>query len=174
MTPARLPEILAASRLFALRAAVVAQLKALVPDVEIKSHPGKIDMSDVIEQDVFATPSIVIALTHFRPDSRLSDAPDLVAKFVAYVVVENMTIDGKLVYADEIGPAVCDAIACFLARATPDTQWGLTDIGTPEDVEAQPVFTAKSFAKGVCFYAVSWKQTLYACGEPLFGGGDDV
>ncbi len=174
MSPLALVDILAASRLFALRGAIVAAFKALLPEIEIKGHPGKIDLSDVIEQDVFVTPSIVVALTRMKPDPRMSDAPDIVAQMTAYVVVEPMLIDGKRVEPDEIGPALCDALAVFLARGTPDTQWGLPEIGLPEDVEAQPVFTAKSFAKGVCFYAVTWKQTLYAFGDPLFGEGDDV
>ncbi|HRY03654.1 MAG TPA: hypothetical protein P5256_11025, partial [Beijerinckiaceae bacterium] len=105
---------------------------------------------------------------------RLSGSEDDCAHLAAYVIVEDTIVDGKRVERDEIGPAICDAIAHFLSQPNKNPMWGLEDVGLPEDIAGQPVFTAKTFARGMAFYAVTWRQELFARGVPMFGEGDDV
>lgn len=90
------------------------------------------------------------------------------------MIVEDTILGGKRYERDEIGPALCDHIAHFLTRADAAPMWGLEDVGSPEDIAGQPVFTAKTFSRGMAFYAVTWRQEIYARAEPMFGGGDDV
>lgn len=170
--PPTLLEIIAASRLHELREAAKDGLKTIVSGVEVRSHPGRLDLSDVVAEDTFVAPSILVALTKFTPDPRLSGAEDDCAHLAAYVIVEDMVLDGRRYERDEIGPALCDYIAHYLVKAAP--MWGLEGVGVPDDVVGQPVFTAKTFARGMAFYAVAWRQDIYARGEPQFGGGEDV
>ena len=172
--PLTLLEVLEASRLHELRQAVIARLKTLIAGVEVRAHPGKIDLSDVVAEDTFVAPSILVALTRFTPDMRLSGSVDDCAHLAAYVIVEDTVLDGRRYERDEIGPALCDAIAHYLARPGPEAMWGLEGVGLPEDIAGQPVFTAKTFARGMAFYAVTWRQDIFARGEPMFGEGDDV
>lgn len=172
--PPTLLDVLAASRLHELRQAVAAGMRNLVAGVEVRTHPGKIDLSDVVAEETFVAPSIVVALTRFTPDPRLSGAEDDCAHLAAYVIVEDMVLSGRRYERAEIGPALCDHIAHFLARIDKAPLWGLEDVGSPEDIAGQPVFTAKTFARGLAFYAVTWRQEIFARGEPVFGGGDDV
>ena len=172
--PLSLSDVLEASRLFELRQAVVAGLKTLIAGVEVRAHAGKIDLSDVVAEDTFVAPSILVALTKFTVDPRLSGSEDDCAHLAAYVIVEDTIVDGKRVERDEIGPAICDAIAHFLSQPNKNPMWGLEDVGLPEDIAGQPVFTAKTFARGMAFYAVTWRQELFARGVPMFGEGDDV
>ena len=174
ITPVALADMLAASRQFALREAIVGRLATLFPGVQVKGHPGKIDISDVVAQDIFTTPSINVAIVRSKNDPRLSSADDIEVSIAAYVVVEDMEIGGRLATRDEIGPAICEALMLYVSQPDASGQFGLTDIGLPDDVQSHPLFTSKSFAKGAAFYAVTWKQEIFAVGEPLFQGGDDV
>jgi hypothetical protein len=51
--------------------------------------------------------------------------------------------------------------------------WGQSNIGLPETAPApefRPVFTSRSFAKGIAYYAVTWSQMLIETGAPPFPG----
>lgn len=154
-------QILQAARIFALREAIVAGVKPLFADIEVKPHPGKLDISDVVAKDVFAPPSIAIATTRVKPEGRLSGADDFTVSVTAYVVCEDMMVAGARVERDEMAIAICEALLVALTNDDA-TRWGLEGVGPAEDAEAAPLFTAKSFTQGVVYYAVTWKQTLYA------------
>jgi hypothetical protein len=156
-----LAEVLAASRVFALRGAAVAKFAARFPEVAVTPHIGKLDISDVLAKDMFAPPAIAVAATRFDARDRLSGADDAEAHFTAYVIAENKMIGGKLVKADELALALCEAL--LVALSDPDfARWRDDAIGPPEDLLAQPLFTIKAVEKGALYYAVTWRQTLYA------------
>lgn len=165
MTPRPILDLVAASRLFDLRRAIVATLSWLFPDVQVVAHPGKIDMSDVIAGGVFAGVSMHVAATRLPADAgtsagQMASAVDL----AVYVVAEDRSYGEpkRLVTRDEIALALCDALKELLEQPSGSaSRWGLSDVGYPVAVEAKPLFTAKSYAKGLVFWAVTWRQDVY-------------
>lgn len=166
MTTLARVDILEAARLFPLRSAIVDRFAARFPDVEVRAHPGRLDMGDVLEKGVFAAPSIAIAVNRARPDPRLSQADDLVAEITAYVVCEDMMIAGRRVERDEFALALCEAM--LKALADNDFTHFVDDLSDVDDAKAEPVFTMKTFEHGTVYYAVTWKQTLCAVADPAF------
>lgn len=162
-------ELLAASRLFAFRTAVVDTLATVFPECEVKAHPGKLDIGDVDAKDIFRAPALAVAITR-QPaaDGRMSGTRDTPVDVTVYVVVEDLALGDppRLVTRDELGLALCDGMLAFLAM--PAARWGLADIDFPSEAVAQPVFTALSFERGTAYYAVTWRQTLYGLGEPIW------
>ncbi|MBX3506841.1 MAG: hypothetical protein KF895_15280 [Parvibaculum sp.] len=176
-----LAQRLATSRVHALKMAIVATLQGLYPECEVKAHPGRLDIADIVEKDMFRAPALAVAVTRLRPpERRLSGTRDLTVELAVYVVVEDGPIIGangepQLVYRDEIGAALCDGLLQdldfnpqFAAEdARIDTRWGLEDISVPEQPEAKPLFTAVSFERGTAYYVVTWNQTLIGLDDPF-------
>jgi len=166
MTPLSRGEILSTGRLFALRAAIVAAFAALMPEVDVRTHPGRLDMGDVLEKGVFVAPCVAVAVSRAKDAARLSRGDDLVAEITAYVVAEDLMVGGLRVERDEFALALCETI--LRALADDDFAHFARDAGPPEEAEATPVFTMKSFEHGAVYYAVTWRCTLYAVADPAF------
>ncbi|WP_170145873.1 hypothetical protein [Rhodoplanes elegans] len=165
--PATIAERLAASRLVGFLPAVEAALKPLFPGVTVRSHPGRIDVSDLIEKDIFLAPMIAVALTRWRGPVGVGGDWRLGLECAAYVVTEDMASDGRVTPRQEVAFALSHGILDVLADFT-TSRWGLQSITSPEDAEARPLFTSETFAKGSAFYAVTWKQSLIGLGpDPL-------
>jgi hypothetical protein len=166
-------DLLANARVKALRDAIVTRLKTRFVDLEVKAHLGKLDISDVLEKSSFNPPSIAVAATRTRPGVRLSGADDFVVDFTAYVVTDDLLVGGRRVERDEMALAICEAL--LIALSDDDfTRWGVENVSPPDDAEAKPLFTIKSMTQGVVYYAVTWKQTLYAVAPANFFTGDDA
>jgi len=173
VTPLTRADLVANAHVKAARDAIVAKLRTLFVDIEVRTHLGKLDISDVLEKSIFNPPTIAVAATRMKPDGRLSGADDFVIDFTAYVVAERVLVEGRRVEGDEMALGICGAL--LVALADEDfARWGLEDIGPPDDAEAKPLFTIKSIAKGVVYYAVTWKQTLYAVAPANFFTGEDA
>lgn len=148
--------------------AVEATLKPLFPGVTVRQHPGKIDVSDILEKDVFVPPMLAIAATRWKLDGNLDGSFDIEIEAAVYVVTEDTAIAGKAVPRQEIAHALSQGVLEVLGDF--DAQrWGLArGIGSPQKVEARPLFTSEVFAKGAAYYVVSWSQTLCGFGaSPL-------
>lgn len=175
LSPVTTAQMLEASRVFALREAIVRRFCERFPDVEAKAHPGKLDMGDVLSRDMFRPPAIAIAATRLVNDDRLSGSDDLRVQMTAYVITEDQMIGDeppRLAKRDEIGIAICEAIVVSLSDDE-WASWDLENIAAPDGVESQPLFTMLSYERGTVYYAVTWKQTLLALGEAdFFTGGD--
>jgi hypothetical protein len=172
VTPLTRADLVANARVKGARDAIVTTLKTLFVDIEVKTHLGKLDISDVLQKSIFNPPTIAVAATRTKPDGRLSGADDFVVDFTAYVVTEDLLIGGRRVGRDEMALAICEGL---LLSLTDDdfSRWNVEDVGPPEDAEAKPLFTIKSVAQGVVYYAVTWKQTLFDVAPAnFFTGGD--
>ncbi|MCC3246141.1 hypothetical protein LG047_12555 [Methylocystis sp. WRRC1] len=161
------------ARVHALRDAIVAALAARFADIEVKAHYGKLDISDVMKKGVFNAPGVYVAATRILPDGRLSGADDFEAQMTAYVVAEDLMVAGRRVERDEMALAICEGL---LKALTDDdfARWGVENIGEAREASAAPLFTARDFAQGCVYYAVTWKQTLYAVADASFFTGDDA
>lgn len=164
-----LEQLLAASRVFAFREAIVATLRPLFVGCEVKSHLGRLDMQDVeAEQSPFVAPSLNVAVTRVPTAlGRLSGYRDQPVEVAIYVVTADQAVGRRgLVLRDELALAVTDGVLAVLEDVEL-SRWGLADIDPPEDASAQPLFTAKSWDRGTVFHAVTWRQTLYTLGKPI-------
>ena len=170
MTGVSRVDLIQNARIFRTREAIVSALKTHFEDIEVRAHPGRIDMADVLAKDVFAAPSIALAITKATPAGRLSGADDVTAEITAYVIARDAMVGGTMVTRDEFALAICEGL--LIALSDDDfTHWS-GNVGIVEDAVATPVFTMKSFENGTVFYAVTWKQTLYAVPPANFFTGD--
>lgn len=162
MTPMTRAEIVVAARVFALRTAIVDSLATALPEVTLRAHPGKVDIADMLAKDVFVTPSINVAVTRASCDERLSQADDLGLEIAFYLVADNQMIGGRLVTGDEFALALME----WCVKALADdafTRWGLDEtISCADEVKGSPLLTVKSLERGAVYYAVTFRQTLYA------------
>ena len=129
-------QLLANARVFTLRNAIVEQLETVFADIPVVSHPGKLDISDVLAKATFTTPSVAVGATSVKPDGRLSGADDFVVQLAAYVIAAPDMVAGARVEGDEMALAICQAI---LAALSDDefASWTLSDIGTADRARRQ-------------------------------------
>lgn len=161
-----LAQLLGSSRAFEFRTAVVAHLTSAFPQVAVKALPGRLDISDLDRKDLFAPPAFGVAVSRVRPaEGRMSGQRDVPIEVVVYIVVEDQLVDGRLVFRDELGLALCDGLLGFLE--TPEGRWGLDDIGMPEDAEARAVITVGTEKEGTAYFAATWWQMLFSQGQPF-------
>lgn len=161
-----LVELLATSRAFACRAAIVETLKAAFPEVEVKPLPGMLDIADFDRADLFAPPAFGVAVTRIRPaEARMSGLRDVPVQIAVYVVVEDRLVGDRMAWKDELGLALCDGLLAMVE--TPAARWSLTEIGMPEDAEARAIVNYVTENRATAYFAVTWWQMLYAQGVPF-------
>lgn len=164
--PRTLAQRIAGTRLASLPTAVVAALRPLFPGMTVRTHPGRIDVADVAAGDIFNPPMIAVSVINASGPVQVAGQFDLVVECAAYVITEEMAIDSRSTPRDQVALAVCQGLLEILADMDAP-RWGLDSITSPTDMRAQPLFTAISYEKGFCFYAVTWRQTLFAEGHPM-------
>ena len=162
--PLTLTQIVAFSKIHALQTAIVKTLETLFPDINVKSHPGKLDIEDIVAKDVFNAPALAIAIIRQTEHGRLSASRDVTVSVSIFVIVEDMAIGEPplAVYKDELGHGICDALTCLL-NGRDSSRWGYqdSDIAFPADVKAMPIFTIASADRAAAIYAVTFEQTLH-------------
>jgi hypothetical protein len=163
IAPATLSERLENSALAGFIAAVEATLKPLFPDVTVRQHPGRLDVSDIIEKDIFNPPMIAIAATRWRETGDLDGSWNLEIETACYVVTEDVAIGGKAWRRQEVAHAISQGLLDILGDLDAP-RWSLQSISQPVKVEARPLFTSETFAKGSAYYVVTWEQTLSGFG----------
>lgn len=167
IAPRTLAQRLVDARVAQLVSAIVANLKPLFPGVEVRELPGKIDISDIIAGDVFPPPMIGVTFSRVRQPIHVGGSYDLPVELVAYIVTEEMAIDDRAERREAIAHAIGFGLFEILADFDAP-RWGLTSIRLPEEPEMRPLVTAESYAKGVAYYALTWRQALLGMGaDPL-------
>ncbi|KPF98809.1 hypothetical protein IP86_10795 [Rhodopseudomonas sp. AAP120] len=159
IAPATLAQLLELAPLKRYLDAVEASLKTLFPDITVRQHPGRIDVSDIIEKDIFTPPMLAVAATRWKLDGDLDGSWALEIEPAVYIVTEDMAIGGRAVRRQEIAHALSQGVLAILGDL--DAQrFGLTNIGSPQKVEARPLFTSEVYARGSAYYVATWSQTL--------------
>ena len=172
---ATLAEMVAATRLDATLAAIVASLGALLGGVTVVLHPGKLDINDVVAKAIVQPPGVAVGYTRVRelgdPGGTFSAGIDA----VAYIVVEDLALPGPPPRAVErtlVGHAIGMQILRIL-RDLDAASWGLLAIEPPQmepPPELRPLFTMRSAEQATAIYAVTWTQALVQEGTPFFDG----
>lgn len=164
--PMTLSARIAASRLSPLPEAVASTLRPLFPGVTVKTHPGRIDIEDVLAGTVFAPPMIAISVVGADPSLDLAADYSVIADCCAYVISEDMAIGNFSVGRDQVALAMCQGVVDVLADLD-TSRWSLAEITSPEAIRIRALFTQLAFEKGVAFYGVTWRQKLFALGEAM-------
>lgn len=162
-------ELVRSCRITTLRDAIVSSFANALPEVEVKGHPGKLDFADVVAKDMFRCPGLAVTTARAHPADRLSGANDLDVDVTIYVIAEDMMLGspGRLAKRDEVAWALVSAVMDMAADPA-ISRWALADIGYPEHIEGKPLFTAITYERGTVYFAVTWRQRLYAATSPLW------
>ena len=172
--PKSLSDLIALDPVFAFQTAVCETLKTLFPDIDVKRHPGKLDVFDVIEGETISAPSMLIGWSAIKTPRDVTGAYELPIDFAAYIVAEDYadreqkrSIDRQQV-AFAIGSRLLDILQ------DPDLQcFGQSKVlppATKPEPTLRPLFTATAHGKGTAYYAVTWQQTLVGLGPDFLGG----
>ncbi|ACE99240.1 conserved hypothetical protein [Rhodopseudomonas palustris TIE-1] len=166
--PATIAQRLDRAALVIFLDAVEARLKVLFPDVTVRQHPGRIDVSDIIEKDIFNPPMLAVAAVRWKFDGDLDGSWNLDVEVAVYVITAETVVGTKAVPRQEVAHALSLGVLQILGDID-GHRWGLQcGISSPEKVEARPLFTSETFAKGAAYYVVTWTQGLYTLGgSPL-------
>lgn len=165
-----LSELLTEDPLAPVQAAIVRTLDQLLQGVRVVSHPGRVDLSELLEKTVASAPGVGIGWSRVRRAMVLDGSYGAHVEWVAYIVAEARAIGGKRIEKEEIGLAIgtqilrilADEEACF---------WGRGGILPPEQQpapELKPLFTVRDASNGTAYYTVTWTQLVADIGEPLF------
>ncbi|MGF3027837.1 hypothetical protein ACQVP2_34220 [Methylobacterium aquaticum] len=176
IAPATLSEMIASTGFEEVRKAAVAELARLLKGVTVMSHPGKLDMNDVLAKAVVSAPGVAVGWGRLRAVRDLGGTYGLPLDFVAYIVTEDRAVGAgaaaRRVERDLVAIAIGTRILRILAD--PDTaSWGLTGLSAPlpdPEPEMRPVFTMKTAEQGTALFVVTWTQMLVDQGPALFGG----
>jgi len=166
IAPMTLAERIAASRLAPLPAAIAATFRPLFLGVQVKTHPGRIDVADVLAGDVFLPPMIAISVVAADPEVQTPADYSVHAECCAYVICEDMAIGNLSTGRDQVALAMCQGVADVLADLDAP-RWGLASITSPDTIRIRPLFTQLSYERGIAFYAVTWRQRLFGLGAPM-------
>ena len=170
IAPASLTDLVAADPLAPIKTAIRDRLAAAMPGVAVVSHPGKIDISEVVAKAVVPAPGVAVGWSRIRAARIVDGGYRLVVEWTAYVVVEDASIGGKRVERETLGLAIGSRLVALLEDPDNHT-WGCGNLLPPEAdprPELRPMFTVRDVAAGAAYYAVTWTQTLVDVGTSLF------
>jgi hypothetical protein len=170
IAPVALSDLLAADPLGAMKSAIRDRLAALLPGLAVVSHPGRIDISEVVGKSVVATPGVAVGWSRIRALRIVDGGHQLAVEWTAYVVVEDAAIAGRRVEREALGLAIGSRLVAILEDPDSHT-WGCGNVLPPEAdprPELRPMFTVRDVTAGAAYYAVTWTQTLVDQGASLF------
>ena len=167
-------QLLEADRLSPARDAIVATLDALLMGVHVRGHPGKLDVADVLQGDIVPTPGILVGWTRIRAAGATAGHFAMSVDWAAYIAVEDYADRGAQRRYDRevVGMALGRRLVAIL-HDDDVPSWGLDRVGFPEAdpaPEFKPLFTAKSYARGLAIYAATWRQLIVCEGESYADG----
>lgn len=172
IAPAALADLVAADPLAPIKTAIRDRIAQAMPGVTVVSHPGKIDISEVVGKSVVTAPGVAVGWSRIRVGRIIDGGHGLTVEWTAYVVVEDASIGGRRVEREALGLAIGSRIVALIEDADSHT-WGCGNLLPPEAdprPELRPMFTVRDLAAGAAYYAVTWTQTLVDRGASLFAG----
>lgn len=168
--PRTLAQLLENDPLAPVQAAIVATLGALLSGVRVVSHPGRVDLSELLAKTVATAPGVGIGWSRVRRAMHLDGSFGAQVEWVAYIVAEARVVDSRRVEKEALGLAIGALILRVLADETAFF-WGRDGILPPElqpMPELKPLFTVRDAENGTAYYTVTWTQIVADVGETLF------
>jgi len=170
IAPATLQQIMAADPTANTHNAIVDTLKSLLKGVSIVSHPGKVDIAELVGKTVVQAPGVGIGWSRIRPAMLADGSYSASVEWTAYIVVEAAMVGGKRVEKEHVGFAIGGQLLKILNDPIVAT-WGMVGITPPETSpapELKPLFTVRDQSQGTAYYTVSWTQQVVDIGAGVF------
>jgi len=172
--PADLATLLDAEPITTLSLAARSVFDTQIGGVSVVSHPGKLDIYDVMTRDLVRAPGIALGWTQIKATRETAGHYCLPVEFAAYIVVEDYAdrTRGRRIPREQVALAIGTRLLAILND--PDlADWGLADVNLPladPAPEFRPMFTATAYQKGTAYYAVTWTQEIVDLGPDFLGG----
>jgi hypothetical protein len=171
MNPVSLDQLLAADPIASLQKVIVSTIKTQILGVTVINHPGKVDISELIEKTVVPAPGISIGWTRARAAGLSDGSYGLAVEWVAYIVAAARVVGLKRTEKEEVGIALGarllailnDPVVSFWGRTS-----GLMPVSETPVPELKPIFTVKDAAQGTAYYTVTWTQVIPDVGQTYF------
>lgn len=170
IAPASLDQLLSIDRVAPMQAAIVSQLRTLLPGVTVTAHPGKVDLSELISRTVVQAPGIGIGWSRIRDVMLADGAFCLSVEWVAYIVAEARVVAQRRVEKEAVALAIGGRLLEILSDQVASL-WNLTQVLPVADnppAELKPLFTVKDASQGVAYYTVTWTQIVADLGRDIF------
>lgn len=170
IVPRNLAELLANDPLEPVQRVIVQTLSALLTDVRVVAHPGRVDLSELLAKSVATAPGIGIGWSRVRRAMYVDGSFGALVEWVAYIVVEAKLVSGKRVEKEAIGLAIGGQLLRILADGE-KCFWGRPGIMPPErqpEPDLKPLFTVRDAANATAYYTVTWTQIVADVGTSLF------
>lgn len=149
------------ARVNAYRAAVVATVKAAMPDLrECAEQFGRFDLGE-LETNSVRQPAVRVAVLNAKVKTAAAGQVDADLTCAAFIVTEGKDRDRQ-------AWTIAEAIAVLL---NPSQLFGIFKMGSPTQVQIQPVISAKVKARAVSIIAVEWRQELRQLGDNIWDQG---
>lgn len=154
-----------------VREGIVDTFQSLLSGVSISSHPGKLDISDIVALDIKKLPAIMVGWTRQQITPEMANHFGLNVEFTAYIAVNDMAqvAAKRRINREDVAAAIGSRLLQILSHDAHNT-FGVSNLLSPSDdkpAEFKPVFTSKSYAQGVAYYAVVWTQTIIDQGNSI-------
>ncbi len=167
MNPVTLSALLTNDRLAGMQIAITSTIDALIEGVRVVAHPGKVDISELLQKTIVTAPGIGIGWSRIRRAALTDGSYSLLVDWTAYIVAEAAVVGLRRVEKEQVGLALGSRVLAILADQSASF-WGLTGILPPEESpapELKPMFTVKDMQQGTAYYAVTWSQAVADLGE---------
>ncbi|MCO5083081.1 MAG: hypothetical protein M9955_15670 [Rhizobiaceae bacterium] len=167
-----LGQMLASNVLSDTQEAIVATLTTLLPGITIRKHPGKVDISELVNASVVAAPGVGLGWSQVKYAGMADGSFCMAVGWTAYIVAEAMVNNDRRVEKEQVGLAIGTQLIKILSddEASFWNRTGTLPIGfngLPEP-ELKPFFTIRDAAKGTAYYIVTWTQIIADVGETTF------
>lgn len=170
IAPKPLNQLLATDALGPLQASIVSTLATLNPGVNVVAHPGKVDISELVNKTVVKAPGLGIGFSKIKTGQQADGHFWLAIEWVAYVVAEAKVVGNRRIEKEAVGLAIGGRVLEILADLE-TSLWGRTGVFPPETTppaELKPLFTIKDQSQGVAYYTVTWTQIMADQGDSVF------
>ena len=168
--PATLDQLLASDPVGEMQTAIVASLKSLLPGVAVVTHPGKVDLSELVAKTVVQSPGIGVGWSRMRAAGLTDGSFNITVDWVAYIVAEAKSVASRRVEKEAVALAIGTRLLAILGDIG-NSNWGMEGVLPPEATpipEAKPLFTVKDASQGTAYYTVTWAQVLVDLGTGDF------
>jgi len=146
------------ARINAYRAAVVATIRASMPELrQAEEQFGRFDLSE-LERTMLPAPAVRVAIIKARARNQPPAAIEADLSCAAFVITDGRD-------RDRHGWAIAEGIVTILHSGQ---LFGLTRLGAPSNVEIQPLVSLQLRQRGASIMAVEWRQELRQLGEGIF------
>jgi hypothetical protein len=159
------------STLTEFRAGIANTLRAdpRLAGVTVFEHGGDYDLHEV-KRYASRTPAVIVSLVRVECETDHGGIP--LADILTVCMV--LTADKKGLNKDISSMDVAHALLNILCRQ-PLTDWGLNDLGPPNDVKAANCYDKDIDAEGISLWSVSWCQDVeLSAHAPLTSPEDDL